>query len=236
MPAGVGTGLTSRYFPSPPSTKAARLHGGILLRTLRRTSDSVVISGPSLLVDEILRITGASNIADLVQNKWLDDISIFPLHTENALPRLRLTHAFDRNETSRPPPRIYRSPRIGLDLSNPTTKLDPTDLRIQFISSSYRAFIHPHLLTANGRGHTFLGVLRDLDEEEDEVLFNALSTKLALKPRTVNTYLNTYREALLGGTLKTFIGQAGKGAGASPTIFLRMTGAVRRYLQHTATS
>ncbi|KAG6903603.1 hypothetical protein DXG01_016447, partial [Tephrocybe rancida] len=51
--------------------------GGALLRSLRRLSDNKVISGPSLLVDEILRLSSAADIPELVEQKWAKDTSAF---------------------------------------------------------------------------------------------------------------------------------------------------------------
>ncbi|KAI0032037.1 hypothetical protein K488DRAFT_50801, partial [Vararia minispora EC-137] len=239
LPIGVSVDPTSHYFtstPSPATTSAppARLHGGILLRTIRRTSDSCIISGPSLLVDELLHASHATNIADLIRNKWLGNVSIFPGGPSDVPSRLSLSR-ISRRTSGEQPPKIYLSPRVGLDLSNPSTKLDRSDLRVKFVSSPYRAFILPHLLTANGRGHTFLGVLWDMERESanDDMLVGRLSSKLALKPNTVITYLDAYRKALKTEDLKKFVGSAGKGAGSSPTAVLRMTGAVRKFLGET---
>ena len=133
-----------------------------MLRTLRRVSDSTVISGPSLLVDELLRSSVVDDIPELVNDKWLGAISAFraPPSAEN--PDLNPVSLFigvkDKTASTRAPLQIYKSSRIGLDLSHPSTRLDPSDRRVRYVSNPYRYFVLPHLLTANGRGQTFLGV------------------------------------------------------------------------------
>ena len=61
--------ISSTYFGITTPTSSL-LRDGILLRTIQRKSDAVVISGPSLLVNEILRVHGAYNISELVHSIW----------------------------------------------------------------------------------------------------------------------------------------------------------------------
>ncbi|EKM60155.1 uncharacterized protein PHACADRAFT_206334 [Phanerochaete carnosa HHB-10118-sp] len=229
---------TSRYFPGAPSQDAAppaqrALRGGILLRTLRNRETSKMFSGPSLLVDELLRLSNAANIAQLVKTMWIEDINAFPPLAVSAEPvtSLRLCA---RDALEKPVRKVYRSPRIGLDLSNPgipppagsdihATLAHP---RTFFISKRYRYFVGPTLLTSNGRGHTLLGVYEDLvqngDLSEDKLIVRLESTT-GLKLATIVKYLGEYRA---GGTssLRSFIGAQGKGSGSSPVTFLRMLG------------
>jgi hypothetical protein len=59
---------------------------------------------------------------------------------------------------------VFRSPRIGLDLSNPETKANPTHPRIVFVGKLYQYFTHPELLIANARIQTFVGLYLALVE------------------------------------------------------------------------
>ncbi|OSX59608.1 hypothetical protein POSPLADRAFT_1078945, partial [Postia placenta MAD-698-R-SB12] len=220
---------TSPYFaPSAQSTPCEPpIRGGVLLRTIRRISDAKVISGPSLLVDEVLRASGAASIAELVATQWGGDISAFSVAAPAAC-RLQLTRRVAAPATR---PQVYRSPRIGLDLSSPDIPADGVQQlahpRVVFVGLPYRYFVHPHLLTANGRGQTLLGVYdacTAADPHEDEARLSEVVRLTGLKDATVQKYLSEYRVGLQGGGLKPFLGVAGKGASASPTTFMRMMG------------
>ena len=202
-----------------------------MLRSLRNRETGKVFSGPSLLVDELLRLSGASSIADLVKTIWSEDTDAFSSTSRKDSPSLRL-HALDTSDTPPKPNKVYRSPRIGLDLSNPGIPLPAgTDAkatvahpRTVFISKRYRYFVHPALLTANGRGHTLLGVYNDLVQSVSESeLASRMESVTGLKLATVLKYLGEYRA---GKTisLRTFVGAQGKGTGSSPVTFLRMLG------------
>ena len=229
--------------------------GGILFRSLRRVSDGSVISGPSLLVDEILRLSEASSIAELVNEKWNGDTSALRevsrhLHTSTSRAQtqrvclyLRARHrdigASRERGTLSTRPRIYRSPRIGLDLSHPSIPAIMDDTlkhpRVVFVAKMYRYFCHPNLLTANGRGQTFLGVCgEDLHktvqagDTEDESKLAEVIAATGLKMVTAQKYLQDYLQGYRTGSLKSFIGAAGKGASSSPTTFLRMMGTLMK--------
>lgn len=235
-----GLDLTIGTLNSPDSSNAqpVRVRGGILLRTLRRVSDSTVISGPSLLVDELLRSSGADDIPELVNEKWHGDISAFraPPSAENpdlnpATLFIGVKEKMTTTTSTRAPLQIYKSPRIGLDLSHPSTRLDPSDRRVRYVSKPYRYFILPHLLTANGRGQTFLGVhnhcVNGLQISKKSLLLGKISSLTGLQSQTADKYLNTYREALESGELERFIGARGKGASSSPGTFLQLMGALQ---------
>jgi hypothetical protein len=203
-----------------------------LLRTLRRLADSTVISGPSLLVDELLRASGADEIPELVNEKWLGDISAFRAPSAGDSDSNPVTLFVGIKEATRAPPQMYKSPRIGLDLSHPSTRLDPSDRRVRYVSKPYRYFILPHLLTANGRGQTFLGVhnhcVNVLQISKKSLLASKIASLTGQQSKTVDKYLNTYQEALESGELDRFIGFRGKGASSSPGTFLQLMGALQR--------
>jgi hypothetical protein len=107
-----------------------------------------------------------------------------------------------------------------------------------YISKPYRYFVHPHLLTSNGRGHTFLGIYRTcLDssqfDSDDEILKETISLS-GLKEPTAVKYLADYNTGLQNGTLHAFIGSAGKGASASPAKYLKMMGTLARISADTS--
>lgn len=239
--------VPSKYFvPAPPISNPhpepedqQPLCGGILLRSLRQLgSNGKVISGPSLLVDRIISASGASSIADLVENKWAGDTTCACISGKDE----RSTRLFLRpaSSSTRVPSKIYFSPRIGLDLSHPGTT-NPTILplhpRIQFLPKPYRFFTHPEELVANGRPQTFLAVLlsclssthSDFTEAlKKPLLSQEIASLMALKESTCAKYLAEYvagREGTVS-LLNSFVGPKGKGASSSPSSYLRMMGAL----------
>lgn len=164
------------------------------------------------------------------------DTSAFCTHTPGGLshsvpsPSIQLRVEHDQQASGRSKVRIFRSPRIGLDLSSPEIPMDhpQSHPRVQFVARRYRYFVHPHLLTANGRGQTFLGVYQYCTEEaqleEGGESLEETVRLTGLKTRTAEKYLADYRFGLADTQLKKFLGAAGKGASASPTNFLHMMG------------
>ncbi|KAA1466622.1 hypothetical protein DENSPDRAFT_46333 [Dentipellis sp. KUC8613] len=238
----VDEGSTSRFFKAaqPSNTDestVSRIRGGILIRSIRRISDSHVVSGPSLLVDEILRVSRASSLAELVQTKWGNDISGFSSKVGGKATSslfLRLANLHEDKISCLPP--IYKSPRIGLDLSNPTVQLSASDPRVVFMPKNYRYFTRPHLLTANGRGQTFLGVYQScLDSGkfngDKEGLLAEVVKLTGLSAQSVSKYEAQYQLGRTSGSLKPFIASGGKGASASPTSFLKMIGSTHTFLK-----
>ena len=278
--------VASKFFPSssaPSATKSSEgsdiVRGGALLRSVRRVSDQRVISGPSLLVDEVLRLSGAKEIAELVTVHWNSDISAFPpssapspssvLDTTAQLRKLpRSTTGLLREPLSTmylvraPPParaaaepkfkealvdgrpRIFRSPRIGLDLSHSSipsasSASSPESLpaalahpRVTFIARPYRFFVSPYLLTYNGRGQSFVGVYDALVARghcaNDRELLGELVRLTGIKGPTATKYLMELRLGLEEGELGDFTGAKGKTVSSSVTGWLRMIGTLRR--------
>jgi hypothetical protein len=250
--------LSKHFVPVPPISNPPELHhefgdqqliyGGILLRSLRELGpNGKVISGPSLLVDHIINVSGASSILDLVENKWAGDTCAFISGKDERSTRLFLRPASEpsfstsSSSSSRAASTIYFSPRIGLDLSHPgTTNPDilPLHPRIQFLPKPYRFFTHPEELVANGRPQTFLGVLSlcisttgnsDFTEAlKKPLLSQEISALMALKEPTCAKYLAEYVAGREGGVdlIKSFVGPKGKGASSSPSSYLRMMGAL----------
>ena len=240
--------VLSRHFVPPISNPhefgdQQLLCGGILLRSLRELGpNGKVISGPSLLVDHIINLSGASSISDLVENKWAGNTCAFISEKDERSTRLFLRPVSEPSSTSsnsRATSMIYFSPRIGLDLSHPGTtnpEILPLHPRIQFLPKPYRFFAHPEVLVANGRPQTFLGVLSlcisthsDFTEAlKKPLLSQEIAALMALKEPTCAKYLAEYIAGREGGVdlLKSFVGPKGKGASSSPSTYLRMMGAL----------
>ncbi|KAH7907525.1 hypothetical protein BJ138DRAFT_1137511 [Hygrophoropsis aurantiaca] len=232
MDLTLGGPVSSKYFGngnnSSQSTSAV-LRGGALLRSLRRRSDSKVISGPSLLVDEVLRASGTSALNDLVSSKWNGDISALRPTTHERAIRMFL-HARP-TASSANKSRVFCSPRIGLDLSNPETTTSPTHPRVKYVGKPYRYFTHPHLLTANGRTQTFLGTYLESEHLENESeLKKTLCSLTGIKEQTIAKYLSDYRFGYDEGDLSDFVGSVGKGVCASASAYLKMMGTLKRVI------
>lgn len=209
------------------------IRGGALLRTVRRRTDNQVICGPSLLVDEILRLGGAPNIDHLVNTNWGGDISALSPPTP-----ARDTYMYLQRATRDPSvckrPTVYRSPRIGLDLSNSDATESITNPRVVFVGKPYRYFTHPELLASKGRVQTFVGLHTMLREskgyaEDSMELKNALRDMTRLGEQIISKYMADYRSGYQVGKLKSFISK--KGVCQSTSEYLKMMGALRKALQ-----
>ena len=220
--------LVASQAPHTPVT----IGGGVLLRTVRLREENKVICGPSLLVDELLRISGAPTLDHLVNTTWNGDI--FALSPPTS-PRSTFMY-LQRAPWGSSAGTIYRSPRIGLDLSNPDTTESIVDPRVAFVGKPYRHFTRPALFAYKGRAQTFVGLYNMLIESEgyaeDSIeLKKALRDMLGLGEQNVSKYMADYRSGYQSGKLKPFIGRSGKGVCQSATEYLRMMGALRKALQ-----
>lgn len=243
---GTRKGLDLTLGP-PPFTTAERprivtVRGGALFRTLRRYPERKIICGPSLLVDEVLRTSGASSISDLVTGVWNNDIRALAVPEQ---PRSTYMYLRPRRESLVPPSKtlqiVYNSPRIGLDLSSPETKVSLEHPRVVFVGAPYRYFIHPELLTAKGRLQTFCGLYTALRESNqyphDSVkLKQELCRLMGLKESSVAKLLGDFRVGYETGTLNSFVGPVGKGVCQSSSAYLRMMGTLQRANEEASTS
>ena len=215
---------TARSADSSP-----RPRGGILFRSLRRLSDGAVISGPSLLVDELLRVCGCASVAELVEEALAKDTSAFPssASANSNSPKKCSISLRPRTPALAKKPTVYSSPRIGIELSHPGTTTVPTDSRILFVQKPYRFFAHPELLTANGRVQTFLGIYKLLSDAEilnENGVLNEVSRLTGIKRPSVEKYAADFRLGKEDGEIGCFVGPAGKGASSSPSTYLKMMG------------
>ncbi|KAI6098541.1 hypothetical protein F5141DRAFT_1032613 [Pisolithus sp. B1] len=234
---GTRKGLDVTLGPPPFTAERPRIitvRGGALLRTLRRYPEQKIICGPSLLVDEVLRASGASSISDLVTGVWNDDIGAL---TVPAHPRSTYMYLRSRGESLVPPSKtlqiVYNSPRIGLDLSSPETKVSLEHPRVVFVGAPYRYIIHPELLTAKGRLQTFCGLYTALRESnqyphDSAELKQELCRLMGLKEPSVAKLLDDFRAGYETGMLKSFVGSVGKGVCQSSSAYLKMMGTLQR--------
>jgi hypothetical protein len=238
---------------------AGRLRGGILLRSLREVPKNTnssfgkpkakMVSGPSLLVDKILELSGASSISNLVEELWGGDTAAFIPRSSS-----RKSHLYFRQTTDTPSklPQIHKSPRIGLDLSHSGTKVPNsqtkfTDLhpRIRFLPKMYRYMIKPDQLS-KGRGQTFYGCLHatlgaqfdipDRNLSGDRKSRALLASSVGIKDDMVKKYLSEYKTGREGGLkrLQRCIGPNGKGMAVSPASYLGMMGALDAVVANTS--
>lgn len=144
---------------------------------------------------------------------------------------------FKGGESHSSSPKIYKSPRIGLDLSHPGTtgpEVKPLHPRIRFLPRRYRYFTHPSELVANGRAQTFLGIVysrmpSDIDKGlKDRKMLAEVVRLSGMKEGTATKYLADYVGGRAGGAklLEDFIRLKGKSAASSPSTYLIMMGAI----------
>ena len=236
----------------PRSTEFVR--GGILLRGLRSlTKDGAIdtnlkknsVYGPSLLVDRILNLNGASSISELVEVKWGGDTSALDPPSASSTSS-RTSYLYLKPVTCSIPslPKIHKSPRIGLDLSHPgiTIPNDQSTLidchpRIRFLPKMLRYYTRPRELT-KGRAQSIYGFIHTalatrFDFRDDNYLsrdkaFRAILTEaIGVKDALVEKYLWEYDAGRKEGLkhLALCVGPGGKGAADSPTSYLKMMGA-----------
>ncbi|KAM5542467.1 hypothetical protein V8D89_003926 [Ganoderma adspersum] len=135
--------------------------------------------------------------------------------------------------------RVVRSPRIGLDISHPTIPSPSSSPaaalahpRVTFIARHYRFFVSPYVLTANGRGQTFVGVHDALVTRghctTDAEVLGELVRLTGFKGPTTAKYLAELRDGLADGTLGEWTGPKGKSVTSSVMAWLRMIGTLRR--------
>ncbi|KZV87201.1 hypothetical protein EXIGLDRAFT_652341, partial [Exidia glandulosa HHB12029] len=195
--------------------------GGILLRSIRRTSDDKLISGPSLLVDELLKQCSVTSVATLVAS-W-DNLAAFR-NPEFTSSTSRYMELVSRSDAQLP---VHRSPRIGLDLSHKSTVASATDERVTFVALPDRFFVRPDTLTANGRMQTFVGLYEafatdpSLKDNPQRVLANVCGA-MGLKTKSGEEYATSYRTGLKSGNVKKFVGVKT----SSPKAYLEMVGAL----------
>jgi len=137
---------------------ASGTRGGILLRSVRVTETQTVVSGPSLLVDSILKYSGAESIEELVSQHCNGDINAFPPGDRPSLSLVPVPPPEDASG-AREVSHIYCSPRIGLDLTNASAAPSLTNPRVSFVQRRYRYFRLPTLLRTKGQAENFLGTL-----------------------------------------------------------------------------
>ncbi|KAI8872669.1 hypothetical protein GQ42DRAFT_161108 [Ramicandelaber brevisporus] len=153
------------------------VHTGVLIRAIRRVYDKKVdyaskeglIEGPSLVVDELLRATGYSNIADLVSKGLAGDISaqqspLDPIRfVDETLSSLRLEYEAESASSSSSAASassssasasIFSGPRVGLFLNS----AKGVDAQIRFVGRNYRFYRNPQVLD-KGRVQTAFGAM-----------------------------------------------------------------------------
>lgn len=190
------------------------LRGGALFRTLRRVSDGTVVSGPSRLVDDILRLSKAGSIVELIRDKWKNELSAFQPSSEPCSLRLKMRYPLQSEDHASSA--IYSSPRIGLELSHRSVTVENalSHHRTIYISKPYRFFAHPRLLTANGRVHTFLGVYQScsdaiLEDHSDLDIYARVANLTGLTVPSVIKYRDALKTGLEKGVLSSFVDSKG---------------------------
>ncbi|PFH45165.1 hypothetical protein AMATHDRAFT_162354 [Amanita thiersii Skay4041] len=231
--------------PTTSTATGSELKGGALLRSIRRVSTNKVTSGPSLLVDELLKSSNVNSIPELVSKKWDDDISAFHSNLDSGSGstylclKKRDSNSLKGGFGGTTTLKMFRSPRIGLELSHSGTKATPDHPRLIYLSRPYRYFVHPKLLD-KGRAQTFLGVLRTYQEEKGTP-YSDMGKKskfrmevmrvMNMKENTMDKYFIDFLDGVEKGDIKSFVGSAGKGASSSPATYLKMMGSLEKFMK-----
>jgi hypothetical protein len=238
----LGSTIQSASEQQSTVSPSKRPRGGILLRSVRVVSTGVVISGPSLLVDFILRTCGVEDIEALVVGEWGGDISALQSSIPGSpIPRLSFVRTSSEGASLKAagnPITYYTTPRIGLDLSHPTAKPEAQNPRVTFVQRRYRFVIEPHLLKVNGRPQMFAGLLHHIEEKlgivswpysqmDKSKILQKMASLGGFSPSTAKTYLQHYENGMKGGSskVKSFCGMQGVSQSAEKS--LQMFGALR---------
>ncbi|KAG8938322.1 hypothetical protein FRC00_000299, partial [Tulasnella sp. 408] len=184
---------------------ARDVRGGILLRTIKNEADGKVTCGPSLLVDELLRAAGSSEITHMVQSKMNNDRNAFFAPPDASadppapLPALSVVpHEVKSSSVwGSTLPTVYTSPRIGLELSNASN----SEARIQFVDRPYRYFIHPKTFSKKGQAQTFAGLYRHLRATKEPATASKIGGMIGID---VTRFLNYYTSGRNSGNVKDF--------------------------------
>ncbi|KAI4523778.1 hypothetical protein K525DRAFT_195592 [Schizophyllum commune Loenen D] len=206
----------------------ADAYGGILLRSVQRPNSSEVISGPSLLVDKIVSLSGASDLVDLVESKWAGDTSAFTPRGLFLRPREDSACSGHRD--------ICRTPRVGLDLSKAS--------RAVYVAKAYR-YIASFDSPLKSKAQTFAGAVYHccysptrpeggipvLASEVSKSLHDPALTERLVKLTALSTtvaarYLKDYLAGFDNGSVESFVGK--KNVASSPSAYLTMVGALHR--------
>ncbi|KAF8596191.1 hypothetical protein BDV93DRAFT_528252, partial [Ceratobasidium sp. AG-I] len=202
-------------------------YGGILLRALRNTSTQKVTAGPSLLVDEVLRAAGSSELPHLVGTLWAGDTCALGEEGPGRMFLRPVPTSSANTGKKKEPAAIYTSPRIGLDLSRIQTASTATAThpRVQYLIRPYRFFQHPALL-GSARPQTVYGLLAS------GLPRSKVSGLVGAKPIAVETMDGHLQDGRRKGKagIAEFISENGKGAAPSSTRFMKMAGVVESIL------
>ncbi|KAI9496526.1 hypothetical protein BDB00DRAFT_785602 [Zychaea mexicana] len=166
--------------------------GGMLIRAVLNQSTGSVIEGPSLLVDEILRVCKHKDLKSLTKAPWSgqcwSDKSLFYLEKKPSPTK--------RQKVER---KVYSSCRVGLGLGN---RLPSIEARLLFVGRPYRFVMQPWLLK-KGRIWTVFGMFEQSMTNEEIV--ELTKVKEGLLPKYKSEYdageeapEDTIRECLNG--------------------------------------
>ncbi|CAJ0753822.1 23606_t:CDS:2 [Entrophospora sp. SA101] len=207
-------------------------YGGILIRSIKRIIDNEdddeneLIEGPSLIVDEILRLCGVDNLSikEMVEVKWKGKSGISKYSTgvsspyfiksssQSSMKHKRKSNNLKHKEI------VYNSPRVGLTLSN--TNPSP-NLRLNFLLKPYRFFIKPHLIK-KGKAQLIIGLY---DRYQD---INKVAEISGTSRSIVENYLKEFK--LDSDNIDEFLGKKGKGSNGME--YCKMAGVVRNWLNN----
>nr|CAG8508502.1 8205_t:CDS:2 [Entrophospora candida] len=195
-------------------------YGGILIRSIKRIIDNEdddeneLIEGPSLIVDEILRLCGVDNLSikEMVEVKWMGKSGICKdFKNFNGMICEEKIRNFNKRAK-------YSTDVIGLTLSN--TNPSP-NLRLNFLLKPYRFFIKPHLIK-KGKAQLIIGLY---DRYQD---INKVTEISGTSRSIVENYIKEFK--LDSDNIDEFLGKKGKGSNGME--YCKMAGVVRNWLNN----
>ena len=206
--------------------------GGFLIRTIKRIGlGGETITGPCNVVDHLLGIFGAIDVAHFVDECLQNDLSALDVSSNRAT-HLLLLHTkstkllWPREYPLEVVPEgyleqlVYASPRIGLNLASFKGDLDPSHPRLKYLTRNYRFFWQPEKLTLK-RHFTFLGICNDTHTDAEH------AAKLMGVSNTVcRGYAAHYNRGTSQGNPRKWIGNTA----ATTKDQLELIGTVQTYL------
>jgi hypothetical protein len=198
----------------------------MLIRSVRRVQDDAVISGPCLVVDELLRQSSAADIKILVVEHWLKRVK--GLEPNNDGDGMWIEPVGSPNVGALPV--VHSSPRIGLDLSHAATTPALDDPRVLFVARSYRFYLAPESLKVNGRIQTFAGLilLHDTSKPLSHTTIIREALAQGFSESATKKYIQAFEQGLANAKLNPYIGSAGKNLASSAVRYISMVATLRK--------
>jgi len=156
-------------------------YGGILIRGMQNLNTDEIIDGPSLCVDNILKLNGASSIEEFVNKEGTTKAVLDPGESSRGL------YVVGNDQLQQVTPLC--TPRVGLTLKN------ATENKIPYLMQEYRYLAFPHL-TKKGKHLSIIALHRN-GVQPPEIARATKSTAASVR-KAINLYDSGTRLASIG--------------------------------------